>query len=126
MNNIKVLIVCLLLSLIYGAGSVLFVTWNATVWGAIFGYVAKESLTVGGQTPLAFFGMMLLPMLPHLITETVSYLSASIAGGVLSKAALREELFSKKFNHILTDALILVGFGVLLVIIAGLFEVGFF
>ena len=59
-------------------------------------------------------------------TEAIAYISAAIAGGVVSKAVIREKLFSKKFHHIITDALILLGIGFVLVIIAGYLEVEVF
>ncbi len=123
-NNIIVLIACFLLSLVYGAGSILFLTWNASAWGAIFGFLVKES--AASQNPLIAFGIVILPVLPHLITEAASYLSAAIVGGVVSKAVLREKLFSKKFNYILTDGLLLLIFAFLLVLIAAFLEVYMF
>jgi len=119
-NNLIVLVVCLALSLIYGAGSILFITWNASAWGIIIGYLAKESV---GANPLSSFLVLLIPILPHLITEATSYFSAAIVGGVVSKAALREPLFSKKFHHILTDAVIFLVLGFILVVIAAYIEV---
>lgn len=120
-NNIIILIACFLLSLVYGAGSILFLTWNASAWGVIFGFLARQS--AASQNPLVSFGVFIIPLLPHLITEASSYLSAAIVGGVVSKAALREKLFSKKFNHIITDGLLLLIFALFLVIIAGFLEV---
>lgn len=122
-NNLIVLIACLLLSLVYGAGSIMFITWNASVWGVIFGYLARESATIFDQNPFVYFMISMLPILPHMITEAVSYISAAIVGGVVSKAVLREKLGSKKFKHVLTDALILFGMAVILVIIAAFIEV---
>lgn len=125
-NNLLVFAVCFILSLVYGAGAAIFITWNASVWGAIFGYVSREAIVVQGQSPWSFILTVFIPLIPHLVTETLSYLSAAIAGGVLSKASLREKLFSREFNHIVTDALIILAMGFLLVIIAGIFEVSFF
>jgi branched-subunit amino acid transport protein len=67
-----------------------------------------------------------MPILPHMITEALAYISAAIVGGVVSKAVLREKLFSKKFNHIITDALIFLTIGLILVVIAGIIEVNVF
>lgn len=121
-NNIVVLLVCLILSLIYGAGSILFITWNASVWGIIFGYVARESATMQGANPFLAFLAIIIPSLPHMITEAVSYFSAAIVGGVVSKATLREKIFSKRFYHVITDALILLAIGIILVMIAAAIE----
>jgi uncharacterized membrane protein SpoIIM required for sporulation len=122
-NNLIVILACLLLSLVYGAGAVLFITWNATVWGVVFGFVARQATLTTGANPFVAFGMLVLPAIPHLVTEAVAYFSAAIAGGVISKAAMREKLGSKKFKHILTDALILIGLGIALLVIAAAVEV---
>jgi uncharacterized membrane protein SpoIIM required for sporulation len=124
-NNLVVMLACLLLSLVYGAGSILFITWNASVWGIIFGYMAKQAALQSGQNPLPFFIMTILPVLPHTITEATSYFSAAIVGGVVSKAVIREKLNSKKFNHVLTDALLLLGLAVVLVIVAAIIETAY-
>ncbi len=71
---------------------------------------------------LAAFSSYILPILSHTITEALAYVSAAIVGGVVSKAVLREKLFSKKFHHIITDALMLLAIGIVLVIIVGLLE----
>jgi uncharacterized membrane protein SpoIIM required for sporulation len=117
-NNLVVFITCFALSFVYGAGSIIFLTWNASVWGVVLGYFAVTS--AGGQSPN--FLKSLLPYLPHLITEALAYVSASIVGGVISKAIIREKLFSKKFYNIVRDALVLLGIGASLVFIAAVIE----
>lgn len=124
-NNMKVLIACLILSLIYGAGSILFITWNASVWGVVFGYSIKQGAITQGQSPFITFLMVMLPVFPHLITEAMSYFSAAVAGGVMSKAATKESWFSDRFNHVATDSLILFGMAILFVIIGAALEARF-
>jgi len=114
-NNFLILLVCMLLSLAYGAGAIFFLSWNASVWAVFFAYAFRGTTDI---SVLAF----ILPVLPHMITEALAYISASIAGGVMSKAAIREKFMSKKFMHIATDALIMLGIGALLVLIAGIIE----
>jgi hypothetical protein len=120
-NNLLVLSVCFVLSLVYGAGAVIFLVWNASVWGAIFGVYINQVATTGTDLGTAFI-LLLLPLLPHMITETLGYLSASIVGGVVSKAVTREKLMSKKFIHVLTDALLFLFLGFLLIILAAAIE----
>lgn len=122
LNNIIVLTVCFLLSLVYGAGSVLFLTWNASVWGTAFAFFVKQSYADYSANHFTGFIQAIIPFLPHMTTEAFAYLSAAIAGGVVSKAVLREKLFSKKFHHIITDALMLLFIGFIFVIIAGFIE----
>ncbi len=122
LNNLIVFVVCFLLSFFYGAGSMLFLTINASAWGVYFGYVLKDTLMFATGNKITAFFAFILPILPHTITEALSYISAAIVGGVVSKAVLREKLFSKKFHHVITDALLFLVIGIILVIIAGIFE----
>lgn len=126
LNNFIIFVVCFILSLVYGAGSVLFLTWNASVWGVAFAFFVRQAASISGKNPILEFLASILPFLPHMITEALSYVSAAIVGGVVSKAVLREKLFSKKFNHIVTDALILLVVGLALVVVAGFIEIKFY
>lgn len=123
LNNILVFIVCFALSLFYGAGSILFLTINASAWGTFFGYTFKQTLLSASSGKVMVFICFLLPVLPHTVTEALSYIFAAIVGGVVSKAVLREKIFSKKFNHIITDAVILIVIGLVLVALAAIIEV---
>ncbi|MBW2970647.1 stage II sporulation protein M, partial [Candidatus Woesearchaeota archaeon] len=128
-NNIIVFLACFLLSVFYGAGSIIFLTWNASVWGAFFGFTAKLSSVGAHSSPsiiLVNFFRVIGPIMPHMVLEALSYISAAIAGGVLSKAVLREKPFSKMFNHVLTDSLILLGLGIIAVFIAAVIEAAVF
>lgn len=126
LNNLVVFVACFLLSLAYGAGSVLFLTWNASVWGIVFGFFVNNTASYGGADIFVKFGSSLLPFLPHMATEALAYISAAIVGGVVSTAVLREKLFSKKFHHIITDALIFLVLGLILVALAAYLEVNVF
>ena len=122
-NNLLVFIVSFILSIAYGAGAIFFITWNASVWGVVFGFFARQSASFMNQNPFLHFINFILPFLPHTVTESLAYISAAIVGGVVSKAVLREKIFSKKFNHIITDSLLLFVLGLTLVIIAAFIEV---
>ncbi len=125
-NNLLILFVCLVLSFIYGAGAILFIVWNASVWGVIFGYVAKMSAVTVGANPFLHFWTTLVPTLPHLFGEGFAYLIAAIVGGVVSKGVIREDFMSPKFKHIVTDALIFLAMGFALIVISAYIEVAIF
>ncbi len=124
-NNLVVFIICFILSLAYGAGSIIFIVWNASVWGVVFGYFIRYS-AAESTNPLLYFFAIFIPFLPHMITEALSYIFASVMGGTLSKALHREKFTSKKFKHILQDSLLIGAFGFFLVFLAGLLEVFIF
>ena len=118
-NNLLVLIVAFILSLVYGAGAILFLSWNASVWGVVIGAVLRRT-----------FGLDLLPIavnfsqiLPHLTIEAAGYILAAITGGILSKAVIRESYKSKQFMHILTDALLFGFLSAFLILTAAFIEI---
>lgn len=123
LNNLLVFAVALILSLIYGAGAIVFLVWNSAVWGVVFGFLARQAAASAGEDPVVQFARTMVPYLPHMITEALAYVFAAIVGGVVSKAVLREKPWSPQFKRIMLDALILTGIGVLVVIIAGVIEV---
>lgn len=124
LNNFIVTIVCLLLSLIYGAGAVIFITWNAVVWGVVIGFFAKQALaSTANVNPITIFLSTVLPFFPHMIMEALPYFTAAIVGGIVSKATLREELFSSKFNEIIKDATIVMLLSLVVLFIAAVIEI---
>ncbi|MBD3248662.1 hypothetical protein GF336_01315 [Candidatus Woesearchaeota archaeon] len=122
-NNLKVLVFCLLASFVYGSGAIFIITWNASVWGVIFGAIAREGAIVSGQNPFIYFGLTLLAVFPHLITEAGGYFLAAISGGIVSKAMLVEKFGSKRFNRILEDALFMFFVALIVLAVAAFTEV---
>lgn len=125
-NNFVVMLVALIFSLAYGAGSILFLTWNASVWGTIFGYVAKVSSYADGVTPFVGFLHLFVRVLPHTATEASAYFMAVIAGGVLSKALLRSDISDKQLKHVIFDTGIFFIIANILVFVGGWMEVYIF
>ncbi|MFT4311644.1 MAG: stage II sporulation protein M [Candidatus Woesearchaeota archaeon] len=115
-NNLIVLFAVFALSLIYGAGSIFYLTINAATWGMFFGVVFLL------QQTQSFF-IQLLTVLPHTILEGLGYILIAIAGGVLSKAVIREKIGSTKFYHVVVDSAIIGTLAILTIIIAALVEV---
>lgn len=126
LNNLVVLAICFVLSLAYGAGSIMFIVWNASVWGIVFGYFIRQSIVFAEINPFIYFMKIFIPFMPHMVTEAASYIVAAIVGGVIAKAIIREKLWSKQFYHILEDGALLAFAGFLLVVLAGVIEVWFF
>jgi uncharacterized membrane protein SpoIIM required for sporulation len=122
-NNLKVLVFCLLASFIYGSGAVFIITWNASVWGVIFGAIAREGAIASGHNPFVYFGLTLLAVFPHLITEAGGYFLAAISGGIVSKAMLVEKFGSERFNRILEDALFMFFVALIVLAVAAFTEV---
>ncbi|MBN2367681.1 stage II sporulation protein M [Candidatus Woesearchaeota archaeon] len=131
LNNLLVLMVCFLLSIFYGAGSIVFLAWNASVWGVFFGYSARQSFAK--LNPLLGFLSFILPYIPHMITEATSYLCGAFSGGIFSKAISREFMHKdytfhkKKYiiedEKIFKDSLMFLVLSFLLVTVAAFLEV---
>src|SRR3989344_1397469 len=126
MNNTLIFVVSFVLSLIYGAGAVIFLAWNASVWGVVFSLFVRKAAVVSGVDPVTAFARDLVPFLPHMLTEGAAYIGAAIVGGIVSKAVLREKPFTKRFNYVLYDGLAFLILGIILVVIAGIIEVKWF
>ncbi len=122
-NNLKVLVFCLLASFIYGSGAIFIITWNASVWGVIFGAIAREGAIASGHNPFVYFGLTLLAVFPHLMTEAGGYFLAAISGGIVSKAMFVEKFGSKRFNRILEDALFMFFVALIVLAVAAFTEV---
>jgi uncharacterized membrane protein SpoIIM required for sporulation len=120
-NNVGVLLICFVLSLVYGAGSILFLTWNASVWGSIFGYVARSAF-MGSNNPFVSFGILFAKVFPHMFFEALSYFFAIVAGGVISKALIAEKENAAKFKHVFTDGVIFFVIALILLVLAAYLE----
>jgi uncharacterized membrane protein SpoIIM required for sporulation len=99
-NNIAVLIACFLISFLTGDGAIFLITWNASVWGTIFGMTAKNAAVLGTNNAFVYFIFILIIVLPHVILEGGAYILAAISGGVISKDVLLEKFVSKEFNKV--------------------------
>jgi uncharacterized membrane protein SpoIIM required for sporulation len=122
-NNLLVLVICLVLSLIYGTGAIFILTWNASVWGVVFGLMAKNSAVVAGANPFWIFALTFIAVFPHLVLEALSYIIAAVSGGVISKAVIREKVFSNRFNQIVQDGLMLFVLALIVLFVAAYIEV---
>lgn len=121
-NNLSVLMLCLITSFIFGDGAFFVITWNASVWGTIFGALAKGSALAVGKSPFIYFMLILISVFPHMILEAMSYFSGATAGGIMSKGMLREDFWSSRFFYVLRDTVLLILVGLLIVFIAAYVE----
>ncbi|MGV8151963.1 MAG: stage II sporulation protein M, partial [Candidatus Nanoarchaeia archaeon] len=114
-NNIYVLIFTLVFSLIFGAGAIFILAWNASVIAAAIGIFTKSELT---KIPLALARYMI-----HGIPEIAAYFVGAIAGGIISVAIIKHDVHSERFWTILQDSLNLIIIAVIILFVAALMEV---
>ena len=129
-NNIRVLAFCILFSIIYGAGAIFILTWNASVIGVAVGSVVREWLmkvgAYGQNVPmLHYFSVIpsVLAYFVHGIPEVTSYFLGSLAGGIISVAVACHHYRSKEFWHIIRDSLDLTILSVIVLVAAAYIEV---
>lgn len=114
-NNIKVLIFTLVFSLIFGAGAIFILAWNASVIAAAIGIFSKSSL---GNLPLGLARYMI-----HGVPEILAYFVAALGGGIISIAVIKKDMNREKFWNIMQDSINLVIVAVVILFLAALIEV---
>jgi len=119
LNNLKVLAVAVLLSILYGAGSAFIFAWNASVVAVAIGTVIKHVGSAGMPIYLQAF----LKYLAHGIPEITAYFIGGLAGGILSYAIVRHRYRTKGFKKIMLDSLDLIIAAIILLVLAAIIEV---
>jgi len=130
-NNIKVLIFCVLFSFFYGAGAIFILTWNASVISAAIGSFIRTNLADVVQTVgfvkmglyLQIFSMGIVRYMTHGLFEILAYFIGGLAGGLISVAMMSREFEGDAFKLVIKDAVNLLILAVFVVVVAGLIEV---
>lgn len=120
-NNVKVLLFTLLFSVVYGAGAIFILSWNASVMGAAIGDAIREKVLHVGA--LQAISLSLAGYFVHGIPEIFAYFAGGLAGGVLSVALVRGGFNSLALQKAWKDCLNLTAFAALTLFFAGLIEV---
>ncbi len=114
-NNVYVLLFTLVFSLIFGAGVIFILAWNASVIAAGIGIFTNSSLS---SLPLGLLRFMI-----HGIPEIFSYFTVALAGGMVSVAIIKHETGTERFWQVLHDSINLVILAVVVLMIAAFIEV---
>ncbi|MCH7850052.1 MAG: stage II sporulation protein M [Nanoarchaeota archaeon] len=114
-NNISVLIFTIVFSLVFGAGAIFILVWNASVIAAAIGIFAKGELV---DLPLGLLRYMF-----HGIPEIGAYFIGALAGGIISVAVIRKDLRGEGAWKILQDSLTLMIIAIVVLMVAALMEV---
>jgi uncharacterized membrane protein SpoIIM required for sporulation len=114
-NNLEVMIFAFIFSLLFGAGAVFIIVWNASILGTAIGELSKSVFEIPVVT---------LSFLPHGIPEIVGYLCAGLAGGLISAAILRCRS-TDTLKIILFDSVKILLVGAFFILIAAGIEVYF-
>lgn len=125
LNNTQVMLVTYILSILFGAGAVFILAWNASVIGVFIGITAQSFVGKGYPVAAAYaiglpFGLSSIAL--HGVPEVLAYFLAAVAGGVLSVGVIREKWKSKEFHLVVKDSLKFLVLAEVLIIIAALIE----
>ncbi|MBI2573469.1 stage II sporulation protein M [Candidatus Woesearchaeota archaeon] len=116
-NNFMVLMACFIMALLTGDGAIFLISWNASVWGSIFGITAKNAAQFSGENAFYVFLIVMLVVFPHMIIEGIAYFLAAISGSVISKDVLLEGFASDRFFEVFGFNLYLFIFALIFLIL---------
>ncbi len=121
-NNFRVLMFCFVISLVAGNGAILLIAWNASVWGTIFGNLAKVAAIATGKSPMVYYGLIFVSVFHHLFTEILSYVLATISGTLMSDGLAKEKVASRQFLEILKWNLLIFLISLVVLVVAAAIE----
>lgn len=114
-NNIYVMIFTLVFSLIFGAGAIFILAWNASVIAAAIGVFTKYQISA---IPVGVARYMI-----HGIPEIAAYFATALAGGIFGVGILRHGIKDKMFTRIIENSAMLLFIAILLLVFAAVVEV---
>lgn len=131
LNNMKVLIFCVLFSFLYGAGAIFILTWNSSVIAAAIGNYIRSNLAVAASSVglekissyLSIVSIGIMRYFFHGIPEITAYFIGGLAGGIISVAVIKEKFGTKRFEKIILDSSDLILISVVILIFAAFVEV---
>jgi len=114
-NNFFVLVFVLIFSLMFGAGSIFILAWNASVIAVAIGIFTRGNLL--------YLSSGFLRYLIHGIPEIAAYFIAALAGGILSVAVIRHNFKDKEFWKVVKDSINMFLISIIVLVAAALIEV---
>ena len=114
-NNVYVLIFTLVFSLLFGAGVIFILAWNASVIAA--------AIAIFTRSDLNYLPVAMLRYFVHGLPEIASYFVVALSGGMISFAVIRRDIGTERFWRVLQDSLNLIILAVILLFISALIEV---
>ena len=114
-NNMYVMIFTIIFSLIFGAGAIFVLAWNASVISAAIGIFTKYQIL---DIPLGLLRYMI-----HGFPEITAYFIAALAGGMFGTGIMRHGIKNKLFIRVLENVIILVFIAILILMVAAFMEV---
>jgi len=114
-NNFGVMVFTLIFSLIFGAGAIFVLAWNASVISAAIGIFTRHNI---GDIPLGLLRYMI-----HGLPEIAAYFITALAGGIFGVSIVRNKIKNPKFSKILINVMLLLVLAIVILIVAAFIEV---
>jgi Stage II sporulation protein M len=103
-------------------GALLAVAWNASVWGTVFGWLARRWTESGGPQPVEAYGRVLMGVLPHMALEAGGYVVAGFAGVFLRQAIASYGVRSPHWASLLRTLSLMLPSAAALVVLGAIWE----
>lgn len=114
-NNIYVMIFTLIFSLIFGAGAIFILAWNASVIASAIGIFTNYKVS---SIPIGVLRYMI-----HGFPEIASYFITALAGGIFGIGIIRHGIRDRRFLRVVENVVILLLAAILILVVAAGIEV---
>jgi len=114
-NNIYVMIFTLIFSLIFGAGAIFILAWNASVIASAIGIFTKYQIN---KIPWGIARYMI-----HGFPEIAAYFITALAGGIFGVSILRNGIQNIRVLKVIENVVILLFIAIIILILAAGIEV---
>jgi len=114
-NNIYVMIFTLIFSLIFGAGAIFILAWNASVIAAAIGVFTQYRLS---EIPIGIARYMI-----HGFPEIAAYFITALAGGMFGFGVIKHGIRNRHFVRVLENVALLLFLAIIILIVAAVIEV---
>jgi len=114
-NNVYVMIFTLLFSLIFGAGAIFILAWNASVIATAIGIFVKFQIS---DIPIGIARYMI-----HGFPEIAAYFITALAGGIFGIDLIKNGFRNKRFLRVLENVFVLLFSAIIILIFAAIIEV---
>jgi uncharacterized membrane protein SpoIIM required for sporulation len=116
-NNVYVMIFTLIFSLIFGAGAIFVLAWNASVIAAAIGIFTQYQIK---EIPIGIGRYMI-----HGFPEIAAYFITALAGGIFGVGVIRNGIRNSKFLRIVENVVLLLFISLIILVLAAILEVYF-
>ena len=114
-NNIYVMIFTLIFSLIFGAGAIFILAWNASVIASAIGIFTQYRIV---EIPIGIARYMI-----HGFPEIAAYFITALAGGMFGFGAIKHGIRDRRFIKVLENVALLLFLAIIILIVAAIIEV---